>query len=276
MPYEPLPEKPPEDEKAGAAAERESDREDDEEAPSGAPLVIYQAGSRLDRPQPGWFGEFRYWLYFASWHVCRVLFYVLFGLRLRGRENVPKSGGFIIGSNHQSFLDPILIGLVAGPKRQTHYMARKTLFFWPLRWLINLYNAFPIERDKADFKALAMAEARIKAGLPVMVFPEGTRTRDGKLGRVRSGAARLSLATGAPIIPCYIYGAFRAWPRGKAFPRPIRGMVVRLGAPVYPEGSADSRSARNALTEKLRIALAAMEAEAYSEVVSTSGGTQSS
>jgi 1-acyl-sn-glycerol-3-phosphate acyltransferase len=154
-------------------------------------------------------------------------------------------------------------------------MARKTLFFWPLRWLINLYNAFPIERDKADFKALAMAEARIKAGLPVMVFPEGTRTRDGKLGKVRSGAARLSLATGAPIVPCYIHGAFRAWPRGKAFPRPIRGMVIRLGTPIYSEGSADSRSARNALTEKLRIALAAMEAEAYSNNVSSSVGTQS-
>jgi 1-acyl-sn-glycerol-3-phosphate acyltransferase len=237
--------------------------------------AVYTAGNRLDRPSPGFFGELRYWLYYVSWVVARSVFYVLFGLRLEGKKHVPKSGGFIVASNHQSLLDPIIVGIAVGPRRQLHYMARKTLFFPPLSWLIRLYNAFPIERGGADFEALEAAEARVRAGLPVLVFPEGTRTCDGRLQRVRSGAARLALATGAPVVPCYIHGSFRAWPRGKKFLRPVRGMRVTLGEPIMPEGKADSKRDRDAFTERLQNALAAMEAEAYSNAASLAGGSRS-
>ncbi|MBN1807434.1 MAG: 1-acyl-sn-glycerol-3-phosphate acyltransferase [Planctomycetes bacterium] len=237
--------------------------------------AAFRRGKRLDRPQPGVFGELRYRLYQASWYFARAMFYVLFGLRLRGRENVPAEGGFLVASNHQSFLDPIIIGLVVGPRRQIHYMARRTLFSPALGWLIRLYNAFPIERSKADFKALTAAQQRLEAGIPVLVFPEGTRTPDGRLQKVRSGAARLALSGGVPVLPCYIHGAHRAWGKGKKFLRPIRGMRVTLGEAIMPEGAADSRSARNELTEKLRKALAALEEEAYSNEVSPSGGTRS-
>ncbi|HHN47118.1 MAG TPA: 1-acyl-sn-glycerol-3-phosphate acyltransferase [Planctomycetes bacterium] len=234
--------------------------------------AAYRAGCRLDRPCPGIIGELRYRLYFFTWYFCRALFYVLFGLRLRGRESVPRSGGFIIACNHQSFMDPVIAGLVAGPRRQIHYMARRTLFFPPFSWLIRTYNAFPIERSRGDFSALENAAARLRAGLPVLVFPEGTRTPDGKLQKVRSGAARLSLAAGVPILPCYIHGAYRAWPRTRMFFRPIRGMEVSVGEPLQPEGKSASRSDREKLTARLQNALAAMEADAYSSSESSSGG----
>lgn len=223
-----------------------------------------EARPRRHRPAPGLLGEVRYWLYFLSWILARVVFYALFGLRLRGRENVPAEGGVVVASNHQSFLDPIIIGIALGPWRQVHYMARDSLFVGPFGWLIRTYNAFPVRRGRADREALAEARRRLSRGLPVLVFPEGTRSADGRLGRVKAGAARLALDAGVPLLPCYIHGAYRAWGRGKKFFRPIRGMRVYVGRPIETAGYGRDRAGRQALCAELAKALARLEGRAYS------------
>jgi len=227
-------------------------------------MEVGEPKPRHDRPVPGILGELRYWLYFFSWILARSVFYVLFGLRLRGTSNVPKEGGLVIASNHQSFLDPIIVGIALGPWRQMHYMARDTLFVGPFGWLIRAYNAFPIRRGRADRGALAEAEKRVGWGLPLLVFPEGTRSVDGKLQRVKAGAARLALNTGAAVVPCYIHGAHRAWGKGRKFFRPIRGMRVFLGEPIESRNFKADRKGREELRVEMAKALARLEELAYS------------
>ena len=222
------------------------------------------APRRPHRPAPGIPGEVRYWLYFFSWILARVVFFILFGLRLRGTENIPARGGLLIASNHQSFLDPIIVGIALGPWRQVHYMARDTLFVGPFGWLIRIYNAFPVRRGGADHRALKEARARLEAGLPVLVFPEGTRSRDGRLQKIRPGAAQIALSCRVPVLPCFIHNAYRAWPRGKKFFRPIRGMRVYLGKVIDTGAYSDDRAGRRALTDDIARALAELQERAYS------------
>lgn len=222
------------------------------------------AAARRHRPVPGVLGEVRYWLYFFSWILVRVVFYVLFGLRLRGTRNIPVKGGLVIASNHQSFLDPIIVGIALGPRRQVHYFARDTLFLGPFGWLIRAYNAFPVKRGGADRKALHAAQERLEGGLPVLVFPEGTRSSDGKLQKIKAGAARLALNSGVDVLPCYICGAHRAWGRGRRFFRPIRGMRVYLGEAIKSSGYSRDRQGREELRKEIAKALAALEEKAYS------------
>lgn len=223
------------------------------------------AARRPSRPAPGIAGELRYWLYFFSWILVRVVFFMLFGLRLRGRQHLPAAGGFVVASNHQPFLDPIIAGIAVGPWRQAHYMARDTLFVGPFGWLIRAYNAFPVKRGRADRDALREAQRRLRAGLPVLVFPEGTRSPDGRLQQVKAGATRLAQAAGVPVLPCYIHNAYRAWPRGGRFFRPIRGMRVFLGEPLDGTRFPSDRAGREQFRQELAKALADLKARADNE-----------
>ncbi len=157
----------------------------------------------------------------------------LFRIRVFGRENLPKRGGVLIVSNHQSYLDPVLIGV--GLRRPVTFMARDTLFRHPLfGLLIKSLNAFPIKRGRLDAGAMREAEERLKSGWQLLLFPEGTRTRNGQIGRVKPGFGLLAARGGVPVIPAAIYGAFEVWPRGHRMflPLPIR---VAFGKPIAPE-----------------------------------------
>jgi 1-acyl-sn-glycerol-3-phosphate acyltransferase len=145
---------------------------------------------------------------------------------------VPVAGPVMLVSNHESHLDPVLVG-VACP-RQLRAMARKSLFFGPLGWMITSLGAVPIDRGgsgisgiKAILKMLANHEA-------VIVFPEGTRTRDGNLQPFQAGFAAIARRSKATIVPVAIYGAFEAMPRGRALPRPTQ-IVLAFGVPIGPE-----------------------------------------
>jgi 1-acyl-sn-glycerol-3-phosphate acyltransferase len=170
--------------------------------------------------------------------LCVMLFGVLFGVRCYGAGRTPASGGFILASNHQSFLDPVLLGL--GLRRKIGFVARSTLFTNPLfGWFIRQLGAVPIERGKGDLGALRTMKKALREGRILVLFPEGTRTRDGEVGPCKAGAAITARAAKVPVVHAAIDGAFRAWPRTQALFRPHRPVRVVYGEPVRFEGRRD-------------------------------------
>jgi 1-acyl-sn-glycerol-3-phosphate acyltransferase len=165
-------------------------------------------------------------LWYRLWQqVARVLLVLVFGLRVHHRRRFPRTGGVLVVANHQSYLDPILAA--AGMPRAFQPMARESLFrFAPFRWLIRSLYAFPVRRGTADLAAVKEALRRLKAGGVVLVFPEGTRTRDGSIGPMHGGPAAIAARAGVPIVPMVIDGAFEAWPRTRRLPRPQRIRVA--------------------------------------------------
>lgn len=162
--------------------------------------------------------------------VARVLFVLVFGIRVYHRHRLPRQGGVLVVANHQSYLDPILAAV--GMPRPYHPMARESLFrFAPFRWLIRSLHAFPVRRGKADLGAVREALRRLKGGAVVLMFPEGTRTRDGSISRLRGGPVTIAARAGVPVVPMVIDGAFEAWPRTSPLPHP-HAIRVACGRPV--------------------------------------------
>ena len=168
--------------------------------------------------------------YGALQQVARVVFVLVFGIRVYHRRRLPRRGGVLVVANHQSFLDPVLAAV--GMPRPYHPMARESLFrLAPFRWLIRSLYAFPVRRGRADLGAVREALARLKAGAVVLMFPEGTRTRDGSIGTLHGGPVRIAVRAGVPLVPMVIDGAFEAWPRTALLPRP-HTIRVACGRPV--------------------------------------------
>ena len=174
------------------------------------------------------------------WRVCQWLIRLggaaVWQLRAFGAENIPKTGGVLLASNHQSYLDPPLVA--AFLPREMHFMARRSLFRNPLfRALIVRCNAFAIERDTADVKGVKEAIGRLERGGILLVFPEGTRTRNGDVGRMKPGIGVLAERAAVPIVPVLIDGAHKVWPKGAVFPRLGRIRLV-FGKPMRAENIA--------------------------------------
>lgn len=184
---------------------------------------------------------------------CILFVRYAFRLHIRGAENVPKKGAVILASNHQSFLDPVLCGV--GLQRQLTYMARDTLFkncFF--RQLIGSLNAIPLKRDEADITAMRLVIERLKAGSGVLLFPEATRTSDGRISEFKPGLGLLCRRGRAAVVPVLVEGAFECWPRTKKIFSIGSKLVVRYGKCISQEeaaGMSDEQLAKH-LTETLR------------------------
>jgi len=153
------------------------------------------------------------WYWICHW-FCRLFCILFFRLRAYGTENVPAKGGFILVSNHQSYLDPVLCGVAL--KRQLCFLARETLFGnWFFRWLTFSLNAIPLRPGEADLTAVKKVISKLKEGKGVCLFPEGTRTTDGKIATFKGGFSLLCRRGQAPVVPVVIDGAFECWPRHK-------------------------------------------------------------
>ncbi len=154
-------------------------------------------------------------------------------VRVFNRHYEPSCGSAVYISNHQSFLDPILMSFAL--RRPMSYMARDSLFHsWGFGQLIKSLNAFPVKRGTADTGAIKEAMRRLKKGGQVVLFPEGTRTRDGRIGQLLPGVAMLSQRSAQWTVPVVIDGAFEAWPRTRALPGP-GSIVVQYGQPIPRE-----------------------------------------
>ena len=188
----------------------------------------------------------------VSWPVLRLAF----RLSVTGRENVPE-GGCVLAANHWSNLDPWPLGIPLFPRRFLRFMAKKELFWPPLGWIIRAGGAFPVDRGTGDLQAVHVATELCRAGHAVVMFPEGTRRSKGMrkrhAARWHTGAARIALDAGVPLVPAAIAGTERLSRGG-----PLR---VAYGRPVETGDLADHDrgEASRIATERLREAIGGLE-----------------
>ncbi len=170
------------------------------------------------------------WVYWLGWMAFGAAFRTLFGLKVVGEEHLINEGPVLVVSNHQSFLDPPLIGNLY--KTEMVFLARKTLFVGFFKWLYPQWNAIPVDQDRPDMSSLKTIIRKLKEGHRVLVFPEGQRTLDGEICEAAPGVGLIAAKSGAVIQPVRIYGARDALPRGSARIHFARITVV-VGPPIY-------------------------------------------
>jgi 1-acyl-sn-glycerol-3-phosphate acyltransferase len=178
------------------------------------------------------------WFYLLIRALARIGCRVLFRHREVDVEKVPVTGPFLLAVNHCSFLDPILAGISL--KRPLAYMARSSLFKpAPMGWILRGLNSLPLEREGVGISAFRGVLDHLSRGGGVLVFPEGTRSHDGRLGRFKGGVLRLARLAGVPVVPAMVIGSERAMGKGSFFPKPFR-TEIRFGEPLdFPEGESD-------------------------------------
>jgi 1-acyl-sn-glycerol-3-phosphate acyltransferase len=187
---------------------------------------------------------------------------VLYGpyrLRVRGKQNLPSSGGFVLTCNHVSSFDPWPLGMPIWPRHWMRIMAKSELYWWPMTLVLNGAGAFKVRRGLADAEAIATAVRLAREGSAVMMFPEGTRRTKGLVkkheARPRSGAARIALEAGVPLVPAAVAGTDRLLRFG-----PLR---VAYGPPVDIDdlrASDDLRTASQEATDRLMTRIRELEA----------------
>lgn len=170
-------------------------------------------------------------VYFLGWSFYRSLFAFYFGWRVYNNERVPLNGPVILAANHASFLDPPLVG--SGLHRDINYLARKSLFRVPLLgWILRTVNAVPVDRDGGGAAGLKAIMDRLHLGGAIILFPEGTRSKDGRFQPPRSGIGLTVIKSEAPVVPVRVFGTYEAWGRNVKFPRPRRRVIVKYGEPM--------------------------------------------
>jgi len=191
----------------------------------------------------------------ASWPILHWLF----RLRVQGRENVPESGGYVLACNHLSNFDPWPLGMPLWPHRWLRFMAKSELYWWPATLVLNAAGAFPVQRERADVEAVHTAVRLAQEGNVVVMFPEGTRRKKGLVkkhqARARSGAARIALNAGVPLVPAALAGTDRLLT--------LEPLKVAFGTPVEVGdllASGDLRRASQEATERLMARIAELEA----------------
>lgn len=199
------------------------------------------------------------------YHFLHLLVYIvakpLFRYRAIATENIPKQGSAIIASNHASYLDPIFAGL--GIRRRINYLAKKELFSRKLAsyFLRNLLRALPVDRERMDRNTLREIYNLLKTNELVLMFPEGTRTYDGKLNKAKLGIGMIAYNTQVPVIPVYIDGSYTILPRTANSIR-FKNCSVYYGPPVdlnafYSQQR--SKELYKAISEKIMDAIRQLE-----------------
>jgi 1-acyl-sn-glycerol-3-phosphate acyltransferase len=174
-----------------------------------------------------------HWCLFSR-RLSRWFCLLFFRMRFVGLENISSSGPFIFAVNHQSFLDPIFAGIMF--KGQLCFMARDSLFkgeiFGPI---LKSVKAIPVRRGQADLGSIKAIIAHLKQGDSVCLFPEATRTTDGKIAPFKGGFSLLCRRGNAPVVPVLIDGAFECWPRHRKLFIPGSKITVTYGQPISVE-----------------------------------------
>lgn len=175
-------------------------------------------------------------MYYVAKVLVWIAFHIAFNLRFEGRKNIPRDTTVIYASNHRSNADPPLIG--CGAVGKYAFMAKEELFENKLfAWLIRTLGAFPVSRGKGDMTVIETAVERLSSDRSLMIFPEGTRSKTGKVGRGHSGAALIAAKSGKPIVPVGIIFGDKLKFRTK--------LTVKYGEPIYPADYVDSADEPN-------------------------------
>ncbi|WP_437224391.1 lysophospholipid acyltransferase family protein [Planctomicrobium sp. SH661] len=171
----------------------------------------------------------RNWIWRGFQLLMQNLFVFVFRYRVRGKDLLPEGGALLL-INHQSFIDPLVTAVSF--KRPVSYLARHNLFHVPvIGWILRNTYVMPIRRDAAATESIRLAVQRLQQGYYVGIFPEGTRSRDGRLQELKPGFLAIIRRTEVPIVPVGIAGAGDAYPRGCLIPR-ARNVRVVIGSPI--------------------------------------------
>ena len=189
-----------------------------------------------------------------SWPFLKLVY----RLRVRGREHLPAEGGFVLAANHNSNFDPWPLGIPLFPRRFLRFMGKAELFWPPLSWIAHGAGAFPVRRGERDTEAIATAVRLCRQGHVVVMFPEGTRRAKGLLkkhrARAHTGAARIALEAGVPLVPAGIVGTDQI--------SRFAQLRVAYGPPLELDDlrAGDPREVAEAATERLMTAIYELEA----------------
>jgi len=200
--------------------------------------------------------NFYYWL---GYHFSRLAGRLFFRFRVVHRERMIQSGPVILAMNHQSYLDPPLAGITCD--RAIYFLTRRTLLDVPLLgWLLAKLNVIPVNQEGVDRSAIKALIRLLKAGNGVLVFPEGSRTLDGKLQPAEPGLGLVIAKTLAPVVPMRIFGAHEAMPRGGGGLHFVPIIIV-IGEPIFftaADLSAPGKNLYGRLCERVMDAIAAL------------------
>jgi 1-acyl-sn-glycerol-3-phosphate acyltransferase len=181
--------------------------------------------------------------------LLQPFFHIYFRYVRIGREHIPAEGPVIIAANHRSFIDPFVIATMA--RRPMYYVAKKEIFLLNrlLAWILSALGAFPVDRGAGDEQMIDTAKAILARGDIVLIFPEGTRTRPGALGRPKRGVGRLALETGAPVVPIAVIGTEDVRKGWRIRPRKVK---LRAGRPLrFPHAENASQALAGAVTDRI-------------------------
>jgi 1-acyl-sn-glycerol-3-phosphate acyltransferase len=187
-----------------------------------------------------------YWPVRVGFQLCALVY---FRMARIGCANIPRSGPAIIAANHRSFLDPFVIACMA--RRPMYYVAKREVFeIHPLiSWLVRALGGFPVDRGHGDRDTIRTAKELLARGELVLIFPEGTRTRPGPLGRARRGVGRLALESGAPVVPVAVIGTEAVRRGWRIRPHRVR---ARAGRPLrFPHVDASTPAAAAVVTDRV-------------------------
>jgi 1-acyl-sn-glycerol-3-phosphate acyltransferase len=169
-------------------------------------------------------------VYYAGWFLFRLMYGTYFHWKTYNAERVPLEGSVILASNHASFLDPPLVG--SALHRGINYLGRESLFRQPfVGWLFRQWNSIPVDRDGGSAKGLKAILDRLLIGGAIILFPEGTRTKDGKLQPARSGIGLMVIKSNAVVVPVRVFNTFECYNRKWKFHMPLR-LSVKYGRPL--------------------------------------------
>ena len=198
-------------------------------------------------------------LYWCGYTLCKTVAHIGFQYRAFGQENIIEDGPAIMAANHQSYLDPPLVGITC--RAELYFLARKTLFENKLFGsILSRVNALPVDLSKGDLTAVRTVINLLKQGHRTVIFPEGTRSLTGEIQQARPGIGMIIAKTLAPVVPMRIFGSFQAWPKGgKITPYPV---TVVVGRPIrfnQEDLGTKNREAYQKISEQVLATIAAIE-----------------
>jgi 1-acyl-sn-glycerol-3-phosphate acyltransferase len=197
-------------------------------------------------------------LYRLGHTLCLTIGKLAFQFKVYGQENLIEEGPAILASNHQSYFDPPCIGMAC--RKEVYYLARRTLLERPVVGpILKRLNTVPVDRDRGDVSSIKTIIRLLRSGRRVIIFPEGTRSSDGKLQPARAGLGMIIAKTLAPVVPIRVFGTFEALPRTggiKAYP-----ISIVVGDPIKftEENSKGGHAAYQALSNRVMERIAALE-----------------
>lgn len=185
----------------------------------------------------------------------RMLFRIFYHHKVIGLEHFPK-GAALLASNHNSFIDPPLIG--ASAPEEVYYFAKASLFkHFFLGFLITRLNAYPVKGSPTDSSTFKVVASFLEQNKKVLIFPEGVRSFDGHLCPFKNGAAMIALRSNCPIVPVYVHGTFEVWSRSRRFPKLWGKTACIFGKPIAlaPYLTMEKKEAQEKLTQDLYLAI---------------------